>query len=95
MAKLTTNGTTSSERTGIATLIRFRMERDSAAVGLMRENGQRVILSCEPDLARKLLAEFGYKKTATFISVEPLIGMKVRYRESATGMLLEAHPLKN
>lgn len=95
MAKLSVNGTTASTREGIGTIIRFRMEAEQTTVGVVRENGVRVLLTCEPELAGLLLKEFGYQRDASFISVEPLIGLKVRYKESCTGMLVEVHPLKN
>jgi hypothetical protein len=94
-ARFSGTGTSERQRSGTATVIRFRMNAGHTVVGLERENGQRVLLACEPELANKLLTDFGYQRDASFISVEPLIGLKVAYRESGTGMLLEMKPMHN
>lgn len=91
----TGTGTTSKPRKGSGTILKYRMAQDIPFVVLERQNGQRALLALSPELSARLLAEYGFQETATFISVSPLMGMKVEYEETATGMLVDLRPLKN
>lgn len=91
----TGTGTSAKARTGVAVLRRYRYIEGTTFVVLERESGQKAMLSLTPELARQLLDRYGFKETATFISVSPLIGMKVTYTESACGMLTDIQPFQN
>lgn len=89
-------GTSRKPRKGIGTIRRFRASTtEPTFVVIEREGGGRVMLTLAPELSDRLLREYGFQETERFTSVAPLIGMRVRYEESATGMLTDLQPLRN
>lgn len=93
--KIGDTGTTARSRKGVGIIRRFRYVKGTTYVRLQRENGQQAVVTLTAELSDRLLKEYGYQATPDFTSVEPLIGMKVHYEETATGMLTDVRPLKN
>lgn len=91
----TGTGTSAKRRRGTGTLRRWRYNEGATYVAIERTSGQKVMLSVEPELALQLLNKYGFKETETFVSISPLMGMKVTYEESSCGMLTSIQPYQN
>jgi hypothetical protein len=93
-------GTSARARAGEATVRRWKNVAGTTFLGLVRQEGAAMVwLACDRPLAQRLLAKYGFMNDPMappgFISVSPLIGLRVRYTETATGLLTTLEPLDN
>jgi hypothetical protein len=83
-------------RSGVGTIRRFRGNESGVAVGIQTSQGPGIrVLPCDPELADRLVKQFGRRTSETYTDMEGLIGLQCRWTETNMGVWSHIEALAN